>query len=234
MRVLYGVAGEGLGHAMRSQVVLRHLVDAGHDVRVVTSGRAAEVLSARGFDVEPIRGLSLTCRRGGVARTRSLASFLAASPSMAGHNQRVFRAVMEAYDPEVCISDFDSFAHAVGLWAGRPVLSLDHQHVIDRFHHPRDLRVRHLHVARALVSAKLPGCERYVVTSFYAPRARPALAANTSLVGPILREPVRALEARRGDHVLVYQSAHGDPGLLAALAAMPDVPFRVYGVPPAH
>ena len=38
MRILYGVQGEGMGHAMRAGVVLTELVRE-HDVRVVASGR---------------------------------------------------------------------------------------------------------------------------------------------------------------------------------------------------
>ena len=47
MRILYGVVGEGMGHAMRSAVVLEHLVSRGHEVAIFVSGRAAEYLSAR-------------------------------------------------------------------------------------------------------------------------------------------------------------------------------------------
>jgi uncharacterized protein (TIGR00661 family) len=38
MKILYGVVGEGMGHAMRSRVVLDHLTQQ-HDVQVVVSGR---------------------------------------------------------------------------------------------------------------------------------------------------------------------------------------------------
>jgi len=31
MKILYGVVGEGMGHAMRSRVVLEHLVASGHE-----------------------------------------------------------------------------------------------------------------------------------------------------------------------------------------------------------
>jgi len=41
MRILYGVVGEGMGHAMRSRVVLDELVKR-HHVQVVLSGRAYE------------------------------------------------------------------------------------------------------------------------------------------------------------------------------------------------
>ena len=33
MKILYGVVGEGMGHAMRSRVVLEHLVGQGHEMR---------------------------------------------------------------------------------------------------------------------------------------------------------------------------------------------------------
>jgi len=39
MRILYGVVGEGMGHAMRSRVILHELVKE-HQVQVVVSGRA--------------------------------------------------------------------------------------------------------------------------------------------------------------------------------------------------
>ena len=40
MKILYGVVGEGMGHAMRSRVVLEHLVGAGHDVQVMCVNHA--------------------------------------------------------------------------------------------------------------------------------------------------------------------------------------------------
>ncbi|HZY04720.1 MAG TPA: glycosyltransferase family protein, partial [Anaeromyxobacteraceae bacterium] len=39
MRILYGVVGEGMGHALRSRVVLDELTRE-HQVQVVVSGRA--------------------------------------------------------------------------------------------------------------------------------------------------------------------------------------------------
>src|SRR5467141_3826996 len=46
MRILYGVVGEGMGHAIRSRVVLDELVKR-HDVQVVVSGRAHDYLARR-------------------------------------------------------------------------------------------------------------------------------------------------------------------------------------------
>ncbi len=43
MRILYGVVGEGMGHAVRSRVVIDHLAQH-RDVHVVVSGRAYDYL----------------------------------------------------------------------------------------------------------------------------------------------------------------------------------------------
>ena len=43
MRILYGVNGEGLGHATRSEVVIGSLLNE-HDVRVMASGAAFKYL----------------------------------------------------------------------------------------------------------------------------------------------------------------------------------------------
>ena len=44
MKILYGICGEGMGHATRSQVALQHLRSRGHEVLVAASGQALRVL----------------------------------------------------------------------------------------------------------------------------------------------------------------------------------------------
>ena len=66
MRILYGVNGEGLGHATRSRVVIQHLIDRGHEVKVAASGRAYPYLQQHLPDVEQIWGLSFALEHGQV------------------------------------------------------------------------------------------------------------------------------------------------------------------------
>ena len=46
MRILYGLCGEGMGHATRSKVVIDHLLSRGHDVLCAASDQALRVLSS--------------------------------------------------------------------------------------------------------------------------------------------------------------------------------------------
>ena len=224
MRILYGVAGEGLGHAMRSRVVAEHLRSRGHQVKLVSSGRACGYLQRSFEDVQPIPGFAFAYRNERLARCRSLALLGRSVVPAIRESIELYRGTIARFSPDACISDFDSFTHIFGRLFARPVISLDHQHVVDRCAHavplPRDFAL-----TRAVVRGKLPGCGHYVVTSFYFPEPR---RADTTLVGPILRDEVLALEPTLGDHVLVYQTAAITPELVAALRAVPEHKFVAY------
>ena len=59
MKILYGVVGEGMGHAMRSRVVLDHLVEQGHEIEIMASGRAEQYLAKRYEGVNRIHGFHI-------------------------------------------------------------------------------------------------------------------------------------------------------------------------------
>lgn len=79
MKILYGVVGEGMGHAMRSRVVLEHLVAEGHEVEIMASGRAVEFLQRRFEAVNRIHGLHIIYEDNRVRRGKTLLSNVAQS-----------------------------------------------------------------------------------------------------------------------------------------------------------
>src|SRR6187549_1082908 len=85
VRILYGVVGEGMSHATRSNVVLQHLARGGHEVRVVVSGRAHAFLVKRLADfenvtIEEIHGLVLSYFGNELDRTQSVYQNLKSAP----------------------------------------------------------------------------------------------------------------------------------------------------------
>src|SRR5687768_8432864 len=81
MRVLYGVVGEGMGHATRSRVILEHLLGAGHDVHVVVSGRAHKFFvdkftGRQRISIDEIAGLHLKFEGNDLDLSESLRSNL--------------------------------------------------------------------------------------------------------------------------------------------------------------
>jgi len=233
MRILYGVTGEGLGHTMRARALAQHLRARGHVVLMAASGRAVNVLRAHGLDTVAIDGFELRYADGALHRARTVRANLRGAFSALAHNVEVGLTEVVRFDPDVVLTDFESFAHVAAKLLRRPVVSFDHQHVLDRFVHPRVVRDRlssGFGATRAVVRAKTPSCAHYIVTSFFFPSVRRRRATSTTLVGPVVRPEIAAARPSRGDHVLVYQTAKGDPRLLPSLASVPRVRFVVYGL----
>ena len=70
MKILYGVVGEGMGHATRSKVVLSYLQSRGHQLKVVVSGRAYKFLQKFFDDVVEIQGLTIEYEDGALEDLR--------------------------------------------------------------------------------------------------------------------------------------------------------------------
>ena len=232
LRILYGVMGEGLGHAMRARVIIDELSARGHIVLAASSARGTLLLRSHGIAVVDVEGLHLCTREGAVLRARTLGANLRATPRRLKFAAGVPWQTALAFEPDVVISDFESFSHAVGRALGKPVISLDHQHILSVARHAAVLRDRpssSVALARTFVHAKLPGCAHHIVPTFFFPPVKARQRTTTTLTGPILRPALLQAASVPGDHVVVYQTARGDSSLLGALAAVPDVRFHVYG-----
>ena len=217
---------------MRARVLAGELRRDGHELLFAAFGRPAALLRQHGFEVLEVRGLTCTFEAGAVRRGRTVMRALSETPSRVRFNARAALNEVKAFAPDVTLTDFSGFACYAKLITHSPIISIDHQHVIDRFHHPREVTQGfrgNFEVARATVTAKTPGCDRFLVTSFYFPAPRAGTEKSTHLTGPLLRPEVERLLPTGGEHVLVYQTAAGDAALLEALRAVPNVPFRVYG-----
>lgn len=228
MRILYGVVGEGMGHATRSRVVIEHLLSRGHDVRVVASGRARGYLADRVAAVGEIWGLTMAYSDNEVRRFETVVRNLQGAVSGWPQNVREYFRIVEEFAPEAVVSDFESFAWLFGRRHRLPVISVDNIQILDRCRHDEGITAGHqadFEIARALVRWKLPGCRHYVVTTFFEP---PVRRPRTTLVPSLLRPEILAARAEPGDHLLVYQTAEGNEGLPAALAAS-GLECRVYG-----
>jgi uncharacterized protein (TIGR00661 family) len=233
VRILYGVVGEGMGHAMRSRVVLDELTRH-HDVQVVVSGRAHDYLKAREGDrlgVNRIWGLSIVYEDNRVRNFRTVLANLKGALVKGGwpENIRAWFDLVERFRPEVVISDFESWSYLFAKIQGLPVLSLDNQQIVARCRlAPEALAGREAdwRLTRAIVKAKLPGCFHYLVTTFFYP---PVEKPRTTLVPPVLRREVLEARPEPGEHLLVYQTSTSHGALLDVLRRS-GVECRVYGV----
>jgi uncharacterized protein (TIGR00661 family) len=229
MKILYGVVGEGMGHAMRSRVILEHLVGQGHDVEIMASGRAVDFLGKRFAGVNRIHGLHMIYDENRVRRGKTIwSNVLSGAAAVPGQIAAYFE-LLKDFHPEVVISDFESWTYYFAKAHRLPIISIDNMQIINRCTHPPDMLDGYeteFQVTKAFVKGKLPFCDRYLITTFFFPEVR---KERTELVPPILRPEILAATPVAGEHLLVYQTAAGNEGL-ADLLASAGVECRVYGM----
>lgn len=229
MKLLYGVVGEGMGHAVRSRVVLDHLVSQGHEVEIIASGRAVDFLKQRFGKVKEIHGLHMIYEENRVRVGKTLISNVLGGTSGVPQNIAAYFDLLTKFRPEAVISDFESWTYLYAKAHRLPVVSIDNMQIIHRASHDEEILAgeeANFQLAKAFVKSKLPFCDAYFVTTFFEP---PLRKPKTQLFPPILRPEILAAERRAGEHLLVYQTADGFESLPAALAAL-DVECRIYGM----
>ncbi|MES2730234.1 MAG: MJ1255/VC2487 family glycosyltransferase [Bacteroidota bacterium] len=229
MNILYGVPGEGMGHATRSKVVIDHLLKE-HNVQVVSSSRAYQFLS-KAFPkrVHEIKGLHFAYKNAQVSKLGTFLLNLKSAPSNLLHNFTQYLLMDKSFKPDVIISDFESFTYFFAKQHRIPLISIDNMQVMDRcsldIPIPADEKSNYS-LAKSIVQVKVPGARHYFISSFFDAEIK---KKNTSLVPPIVRDAICQAKVTSGDHILVYQTSSSLSGIKQVLHQIPNLKFYVYG-----
>ena len=190
MRILYGVVGSGMGHAIRSSVVIKKLVDEGHEVHIVASGGAVNYLRERFGGVTEIWGLDMVVVDNEVDKLMTAAQNAKGLMKRLPKNVKEFFEVEAAFAPEVVISDFETWSWMFGKFYGRPIICIDNIQIINRCTHSDVIlegEEENFQIAKSIVKARTPRASEYLITTFFYP---PVRKKRTRLVPPILRPSI--------------------------------------------
>ena len=226
MRVLYGVNGEGMGHATRSRVVIDALL-ARHDVRVVASGAAYRYLIECLPRVDEIFGPTFAMEDGQIRRWATVVQNFRNAGRELPETVRDWIARVEEWRPDVVITDFEPLAAVYARSSRTPLVAVDNINILDRCEHDDEIvgaEREDFRLARSVTRNMVYGAVEYVVTTFFRP---PIARGRTTLVPPIIRPEIIEAVSERGDHLVVYSS--GEARLLEALKSS-RIPCRVYGM----
>ncbi len=222
-RILYGVQGDARGHLNRSLTVADLLH--GHEILFVGAGVVAETRDL-GFAYEPLPMLGTQLRHGRVDVGATVAGWARA---LAGYSAWVGRlaGIIRAFDPALIITDYEFFTSRAARKAGRPCVSLDHQHVLTRTRHepPPGQRLNRIITETCIRVVSAP-VSRHLITSFHRPPVKDP--GRDELFGTLVRRDVLPLTPRMGDHAVVYIRG-GNPDTLQRVLGGRRREYRVYG-----
>lgn len=230
-RIVYALSGQGRGHTSRVMAVSDELRERGHDIRFCCGGTAEEILRERGEDVLHVPALRQVMRGNAVRHGATIAE----NWRTVLHAPAIIRRLADdfrAWNPDLLITDFEAFSPRAARQAGVPVLSFNHQQVVTETRYPLPKTCfLQATVTRTAVRCIAPSDPAHVLlTSFFFPPLRQP--DQTTLVPPIIRREVQALNPTKGEHVLVYYNqTEGADHVLDALAGT-DASFVAYNFEP--
>jgi uncharacterized protein (TIGR00661 family) len=222
-RILFGVHGTGHGHAIRALTLARHFAE--HEFLFISHGTGANLLKPE-FPVVDCPNPETPIRGHRVAFAATLWAGLRVKSRAHRIKHRILE-IMDHFQPDVTMTDYEYFVPQVARQVGVPCLSVDHQHVITCCRHPVPWRYFPSYLAtRWAVVSMFSQATDYLAISFFRPEVLPGVRAK--VLPPLLRESVLARQPRDGGHVVAYQGYATFKRFFPFLSAIPS-PVLVYG-----
>jgi len=225
-RIFYSICGEGMGHAIRSSVILKYLCEK-YDVYIFSSDRAYKFLSEKFDNVYEIGGFNTVYENNKVRTKKTLFKALKTNPTNLKEGYQILYKQCRIIKPNIIISDFENYSSILSKIMNIPLISLDNIHMITQgdYDYPPNHKADML-TAKAVTKSYILRPKKYLITSFFFPPLKHP--EKTEIYPPILREDILKLKEENEDHILVYQTSSSSRNLIEGLKEI-DEQFVVYG-----
>lgn len=224
--IFYCICGEGMGHAIRSSVIIDRIKDK-YDVYIFSSDRAYKYLNEKFDNVYKIGGFNTVYINNKVSNTKTLINALKRNPPNIKEGYEELYKKARKLSPDVIVTDFEIYATMVSKLLSIPLISLDNIHMITQT--AIDYPPKHqgeMLKAKGVIKSYVIKPKIHILTSFFYPKIKPKKRAV--LYPPVIREDILKLKPTIEDHIIVYQTSKESVKLVEQLKSLNEK-FIVYG-----
>ncbi|MBI5391559.1 hypothetical protein HZB00_01005 [Candidatus Woesearchaeota archaeon] len=225
-RIVVGLCSVGLGHAIRTKVLLDHLSKK-HELLILASHRSYHYLKQYFSTVENIEGFELAFQENKVLTWKTLLKNLRKLNNQTYNRLVRVQKIVELFKPELVISDWESLSSIIAHKHTLPLISVDNQHYLlyGDYHFPFSRSLQYWK-AKWVMKGLMRRAAHYVIMLL--PGNILKKKKFISGAPPLLRPELFSLKPRKEDYILVYQSIKTYEKLLEILKQIP-AQFIVYG-----
>lgn len=220
MRILYGVTGVGIGHAIRSKTIISHLIKK-HKVDICSYGLAYEILKKNFQNVHKLDGLELIYDQNKVHVFKTLFTNLIKTPEKILKNFILLRK----FSPDIVITDFEPITYFFAKMKKIKVIGIDNINAITRIKTPALKHHKARFFAKMVSQFITPNCDEYLITTFF----KKVTKARTIIFPPVLRNEIINAKPRNGSKIIVYLTSKNYENSLINAFAGKKTNFIVYG-----
>ncbi len=227
-RILYSLCGEGLGHAIRSAIVIEYLINEGYDLIVFASDRAYDYLDKKFENIYKINGFNTVYENNTVRNKKTFAYNMKDVPNDLQKNMKKMYKLAKKFKPDIVVSDFEFYANLLSHILSIPLISIDNMHVITdaKYSIPKKYAKDKLFSEAVVYSFIQKPRKTLIYSYFYPPLKNPE---KVEYVDPLVRDSIYKLKPTVGEHILVYQTSDSNKELIELLRKNPDKKFIIYG-----
>ncbi len=224
MNILFGVAGEGSGHATRADVITSYLESKGHKVKIITYHQGLKYLAPK-FDVEEIFGLRFFHKADKVDYPTTILENIKKTPEATKSLAQV-KKIIAKFNPSIIITDFEPLSAISSHLHKLPLISIDNQHITThgKIEYEKKWLPDYL-LHKTGTSTMAFKADAYILTSFF---DFDTIASNVYRVPPILRQEVLNHQATTLEHILVYSTVSDIQQIINVLKTSSEK-FIIYG-----
>jgi len=223
MKIIYGVCGEGMGHAVRSKAVINSLGK--HDLLVIAGDRAYPYLKKHVKRIIPTISFRIVYYRN---RVQNIITVLYNILRFPIHIVLFFHILftMMSFKPDIVINDFDHVTNWAANILRIPVITIDNELIISKTSIERPHK-SWLSYLKTLIVLKIivPTARHHIIPTYFFPALK---KENVTLIHSILRTYIVQLKPQTKNYFLVYQTSTSNKKLLRTLQKLP-YRFIIYG-----
>ncbi len=232
--ILYGIQGEGRGHASRSLHIIEQLKQRGYDVCIFTGGDALSIIKEQNIPYRNVPVFRFSHDRDGAVslfRT-SLSNFsqFLGILLQSGKRYKSILSEVKKFDPDFIISDFEPYLSRIANRLGIPSMVINHQNYLIESQLPpfhsfrKNIKLRLLQTFIRLFSCKP---DRVIVSAFH--HFPVHHKSKAVFVGPYIPQNIRHKKTSHGTHFTVYlKEPHYIEFILPVIRKFKHISFEIF------
>lgn len=224
-KILYGVCGEGFGHATRSRILIRYLIKQGYEIRIIAGGKAYKLLSKEFKRVEEIESVHFVFENNEVRLIKTVFNTIYRALFLTPSSFLKVKKIIEEYKPDIIITDADPIGNTVGFIKGIKRISIDNPHAM--LYRKYDIKSNEflawflLTIALRITMIKP---QKYIIYDFSDKQIK---NKRVLFLKPLIQEGILKQKPTYSDHIFVYQTVDCDRKIVETLKKF-DEKFLIY------
>jgi len=222
-RIIFGVQGEGMGHAIRCSILIKELQKR-HKIKIFTGNRALKFLKTKFKDVNEIEVQNIVYKNNRVSAARTIALNFLRIPKFR-KSYGILKKAINEWKPDIIISDFEWISNLAGVFSKQKLISINNQNDVTlTYNKAKFSEIIGLIYTLGVTNLFTWGANQYIVYSIN-PRQD---TKKRCYVGNLIEDSIKKISPKYGNHIFVYQTSQSDTLLIKIMKELNEK-FVIYG-----